>query len=161
MANPGNTYLAQAKRAVTLHGRGEAAFRLLERSAGLGNAEAIYAIGTWHLFGTHVRKNFRKAAEYLQRASDLGHAAASFDLAVSYEKGKGVDRDKGHAFRLYMKAALLGDRQAKYEVGRCFYWGIGTTKDRQAAEVWYKAYGQEPQAKAAASRKPLARSHVH
>lgn len=160
MANTGNAYLAQAKRAVALHGHGASAFSLLDRAAGMGNAEAIYAIGTWYLFGTYVRKNFRKAAEFLQRASDLGHAAASFDLAISHEKGKGVDRDKGQAFRLYMKAALLGDRQAKYEVGRCFYWGIGTAKDRQAAEVWFTAYGQEPQAKAAASRKPLARSHT-
>lgn len=152
--------LAQAKRAITLHGHGEAAFNLLHKAADLGSAEAIYAIGTWYLFGTHVPRNYRKATDFLQQASDLGWAAACFDLAIAYEKGKGVPRDKGQAFRLYMKAALLGDRQAKYEVGRCFYWGIGTTKDRQAAEVWYKAFGQEPQAKAAASRKPGARSHM-
>jgi TPR repeat protein len=159
MAIPGNTYLAQARRAIARHGRGEVAFHLLERSAGMGNAEAIYAIGTWYLFGSHVRKNYRTAAEFLQRASDLGHAAALFDLAISYEKGKGVERDKGQAFRLYMKAALAGDQQAKYEVGRCFYWGIGTTKDRQAAEVWFKAFGKEAPTKLAASRKPGARTH--
>jgi len=32
------------------------AFMLLRQAAALGNAEAEYAIGTWYLFGRHVRK---------------------------------------------------------------------------------------------------------
>ncbi|HRO39007.1 MAG TPA: tetratricopeptide repeat protein [Flavobacteriales bacterium] len=158
MATAGSTYLARAKRSIAAHGRDGAAFELLSKAADAGNAEAIYAIGTWYLFGTHVRKNFRQAAGMLQRAADLGHASANFDLAVSYEKGKGVERDRSKAFSLYMKAALLGDEQATFEVGRCFHWGIGTLRDRQAAEVWFKAFkrfGGVPNQ--AAARKPKAK----
>lgn len=113
---------------------------LLLKAEQAGNAEAIYALGTWYLFGKHLPKDHRKAAEYLERATALDHADAAYDLAVSYELGKGVNKDIQRAFSLYMKAALQGDRQATYEVGRCFYWGIGTSKDRQVAAVWFDAY---------------------
>lgn len=118
----------------------EMALALLNRAAGLGNAEALYALGTWHLFGKHVKKDLRHAADLLHRATALDHPDAAYDLAVSHEKGAGVKMDKHRAFGLYMKAALLGDRQAMYEVGRCFYWGIGTSKDRDAAEIWFTAF---------------------
>ena len=122
------------------------AVSLLQQAAAVGNAEALYALGTWHLFGKHVKKNYRQAAVFLERAEQLDYSEAAYDLAVCYEKGAGVDRDTNKAFGLYMKAALLGDKQAKYEVGRCFYWGIGTSKDRDAANVWFDAYerGESP-----------------
>lgn len=158
MTTAGHNYLVRAKRSIAAHGRDAAALELLNKAADAGNAEAIYAIGTWYLFGTHVRKNFRQAAEMLQRAAELGYASANYDLAVSYEKGKGVERDRPKAFSLYMKAALLGDEQAMYEVGRCFYWGIGTLRDRQAAEVWFKAFKRlEEKPKQAAAPKPKAK----
>ena len=135
----GATYLKKALDLVKSKDYdGAAALALLEKADSLGNAEAAYAIGTWYLFGKHVKKNYRTAVSYLERASARGYASAASDLAVCYEKGAGVSKDKGEAFRLYMKAARLGDKQAAYEVGRCFYWGIGTAKDRRAAEVWYE-----------------------
>lgn len=137
---------------------GAEALALLEKADKAGSAEAAYALGTWYLFGKHVRKNYRTAAEYLQRAADKNYASAAHDLAISYEKGAGVPKDKHEAFRLYMKAARLGDRQAAYEVGRCFYWGIGTAKDRSVAEVWFDGFDHaEQDRKIAASAKPTAR----
>ncbi len=113
---------------------------LLRKADKEGDAEAAYALGTWHLFGKHVPLDAKLAAQYLKRATDRNFPDAAYDLAVSYEKGVGVEKDPGRAFSLYMKAALLGDSQAMYEVGRCFYWGIGTEKDRDAARVWFDAY---------------------
>lgn len=129
---------------------------LLHRAARSGNAEALYALGTWHLFGVHVRMDRRAAAGYLERAASMGHPAAVYDLAVSYEKGAGVSRDRHRAFNLYMKAALLGDRDAKYEVCRCFYHGIGTARDREAAQVWLDAYQRGKQESRTVARTGIA-----
>lgn len=113
---------------------------MLRKADEEGDAEAAYALGTWHLFGKHVPLDAKEAARYLKRATDRNFPDAAYDLAVSHEKGVGVTKDPGRAFSLYMKAALLGDQQAMYEVGRCFYWGVGTEKDRDAARVWFDAY---------------------
>ena len=118
------------------------AIELLKRADADGDGEAAYALGTWHLFGKHVPKDYKCAAGYLKRAADRDYPSAAFDLAISYEKGAGVKQDAAKAFGLYMKASLLGDRDAMYEVGRCFYWGIGTEKDRHAAKVWFDAHEQ-------------------
>ncbi|MBK9274216.1 MAG: sel1 repeat family protein [Flavobacteriales bacterium] len=116
---------------------------MLRKADEEGDAEAAYALGTWHLFGKHVPLDARVAARYLKRATDRNFPDAAYDLAVSHEKGVGVPKDLGKAFSLYMKAALLGDQQAMYEVGRCFYWGVGTEKDRDAARVWFDAYDRD------------------
>ncbi len=129
------------------------ALSLLKKADDAGNGEAAYAIGTWHLFGKHVKRDYRAAVVYLERATSRGYASAAYDLAVCYEKGKGVEKDTHEAFSLYMKAARLGDKQAAYEVGRCFYWGIGTAKDRRAAEVWFEGFDHHVERKVAASAK--------
>lgn len=130
---------------------------MLKKADELGNAEAAYAVGTWYLFGKHVRKNYRTAVEYLQRATERGWANAAFDLAVCHEKGAGVPKDKAEAFSLYMKAARMGNQQAAYEVGRCFYWVIGTTKNISAAGVWFEGSDEHRPKKVAAAKKRLAR----
>lgn len=158
MANTGNTHLKRALAlAKTKDHDPDEVLALLKKADELGNAEAAYAIGTWYLFGKHVRKNFRTAVEHLQRAAARGWPNAAFDLAVCYEKGAGVPKDKAEAFTLYMKAARRGDPQAAYEVGRCFYWGIGTTKNVRAAEVWFEGSDEHRPRKVAAARKRLAR----
>ncbi len=140
---------------------GAIALALLRKAEEAGNAEAIYALGTWHLFGKHVRKDLKKATSYLERASSLDHPDAAYDLAVSYERGAGVAKDVAKAFSLYMKAALLGERQSTYEVGRCFYWGIGTNADRQVANVWFDAFERlEKHGKIAANSKRLVRKQT-
>ncbi len=142
----GDTYIRRVRALLKTKGYDPSVVvGLLHRAAEVGNAEALYALGTWHLFGKHVKKDLRVAAQFLERAAGLDHPDAAYDLAVSHEKGAGVGRDKHRAFSLYMKAALLGDRQAKYEVARCFYWGIGTTKDRDAANVWFDAFDRDGQ----------------
>jgi len=155
----GSNYLKRALALVKTKGYDPVvALDLLQKADQAGNAEATYALGTWYLFGKHVKKNHRTAAQYLERASDRNYASAAYDLAVSYEKGAGVPKDKHEAFRLYMKAARLGDTQAAYEVGRCFYWGIGTAKDRSVAEVWFDGFDHAEQGrKVAASVKSKAR----
>ena len=97
---------------------------------------AIYALGTWYLFGKFVEKDLGKAFESFLKASNDNHPEACFDLAKCYEEGIGVNKNLNNAFESYLKAALLGDKQALYEVGRCYYYGIGVKKDARLATLW-------------------------
>ena len=104
------------------------AFELLHRASRIGNAEASYAIGTWHLYGRHVPKNFSAAARFFERAAKQAYAPAAFDLAVMCETGRGVSKNLSRAFDLYLRAANLGDADAIRSVARCIYHGIGTAR---------------------------------
>ena len=135
------------------------ALSLLKKADDAGSGEAAYAIGTWHLFGKHVKRDYRAAVGYLERATSRGYPSAAYDLAVCHEKGKGVMKDTHYAFSLYMKAARLGDKQAAYEVGRCFYWGIGTSKDARAADVCFEGFDHQLERNVAASiKRPFRRA---
>lgn len=114
------------------------AFNLLKQSADKGNAEALYAIGTWYLHGTFVEKNSFLAVEYFLRSIEGNYSSAYFDLAICFENGDGVRKSFKKAFECYLNAALLGDIQAVYEVGRCYYYGIGISKDEGIANIWLK-----------------------
>lgn len=114
------------------------AFKLLEQSANQGNAEALYAIGTWYLHGTFVEKSSFLAVEYFLKSIEGNYSNAYFDLAVCYETGEGVKENSIKAFECYLNAALLGDKQAIYEVGRCYYYGIGILKNERVANIWLR-----------------------
>lgn len=114
----------------------ERTLELLNKSMLLGNASATYALGTWYLFGKHVRKNRVKGVKFIKQAADQNISMACYDMGVSYETGVGIKKDLKLAFHYYIKAALLGDKQAIYEVGRCYYYGIGVKKDLKLADLW-------------------------
>jgi len=114
------------------------AFDLLQRSAKQKNFEALYAIGTWHLFGRFVKKDPSEAVKYFLQAIEGNNSNAYYDLGVCYEEGVGIRKNKKAAFECYLNAALLGDKQSLYEVGRCYYYGIGTPKSVHIAEIWLK-----------------------
>lgn len=111
-------------------------FSLLMKAKKVNNYKAIYALATWYLFGTHVKKDVYKAFELLLEAAEHNIPEACYDIAVSYEKGIGTPIDLNEAFKNYTKAALLGDKKSIYEVGRLYYYGIGVKKDKQLAKVW-------------------------
>jgi len=114
------------------------AFGLLERSAKRKNPEALYAIGTWYLFGRFVKKNPSEAVHYFLKSIEGNNSSAYYDLAVCYEEGVGVKKNYRAAFESYLNAALLGDKQSLYEVGRCYYYGVGISKNISIANIWLK-----------------------
>src|SRR3954462_13616620 len=85
---------------------------LLEVAAFASNADAQYALGTWHLHGVGMRKNPRAAADLLERAARQGHAAAPYDLAICFETAAGRRRSERDARFWYRRAALQGDPDA-------------------------------------------------
>lgn len=111
-------------------------YNLLGKAVLKKNPKAIYALGTWYLFGKFVEKDVNKAFELFLEASHANIAEACFDLAKCYEEGVGVTKSLINAYDQYLKAALLGDKQSIYEVGRCYYYGIGIKEDHRLAGVW-------------------------
>lgn len=109
---------------------------LLTEASSARDPRATYALATWYLHGTNVRKNIKKAALLLEEASAQGNREAMFDLAVCYKKGRGREKDLRRAFLLYLESALSGDNQALYEVYRCYWYGIGVERDRELAIIW-------------------------
>ena len=109
---------------------------LLERARMKGDLRASYALGTWYLHGTGVRRNISKAVALLREGARGGVPSASFDLAVCFEQGVGVSINPRSAFRCFLEAALRGDTGALYEVGRCLYYGIGVVRDTRVAWIW-------------------------
>jgi len=116
----------------------KAAFDLLQIAAHQKNPIALYAIGTWYLFGRYVKKKPSEAVKYFLQAIEGNNSDAYYDLAVCYEKGVGIKRNKKAAFECYLNAALLGDKQSLYAVGRCYFYGIGTPKNMHIGEIWLK-----------------------
>ncbi len=114
------------------------AFDFLERSAKKNNPEALYAIGTWYLFGRFVKKNPSEAVRYFLKSIEGNNSSAYYDLAVCYEEGVGVKKSYKSALECYLNAALLGDKQSLYEIGRCYYYGIGTPQNINIANIWLK-----------------------
>lgn len=114
----------------------ELAFNLLISAKSKNNPKAMYALGTWYLFGKFVEKDFNEAFKLFLQASYGNIPEACFDLAKCYEEGVGVVKSLSNAFESYLKAALLGDKQSLYEVGRCYYYGIGIKKDKKLADLW-------------------------
>lgn len=121
------------------------ALKMLRQASSEGDAAASYALATWYLHGTHVRKDVTKAVGLLERAAAENIPEASFDLAVSYEMGIGTRKNARKAYAHYLRGALWGDQQSYCEVGRCLYYGIGIKRDKATACFWLaraKAFGK-------------------
>jgi TPR repeat protein len=110
--------------------------KLLNQAIDKGNYNASYALGTWYLHGTNVKKDFHKAFDLVKRATEIKLPSACFDLAVCYETGQGVEKNEKEAFKYYLLAALEGEKQSIYEVGRCYYYGIGIDENKEIGQIW-------------------------
>ena len=116
----------------------EKVLNLLGDAAKSGDHRALYALATWYLHGTHVRRSFKRAVKFLHEAIRLGSRDAMYDLAVCYEKGEGVEKSLSRSFIYYASAAMKGEPQSHYEIGRLLFYGIGVPKNRDLAKHWFK-----------------------
>jgi TPR repeat protein len=133
--------LALARTALRSDIAGEQArgVRLIEELAATGNAEAVYALGTWYLHGAHgFKKDLRRARRLIKSAAERLVPAALYDLAEFVDRDRAVISRKRKAYNLYLASALLGDADALDEIIRRTYWGEGTFENREAVKILYK-----------------------
>lgn len=88
----------------------EMAFLLMRESASLGNANAIYAVGRYFLYGIGVEKNMINAFQWLKIAAGSPYYVpnAMHDLAVMYEQALGIEKNLALAKEWHEKAIRSG-----------------------------------------------------
>src|SRR5262245_2831094 len=74
----------------------------LRAAQSAGDHRATYALGTWYLHGTHLKKDVKEGTRLIRLAAKANVPDALFDLAVSCEKGIGVRRNLKRAAELYL-----------------------------------------------------------
>lgn len=102
----------------------QAAFQEIQRLANLGNAQAIYNLGSMTQQGLGTNKDEKKALQYFQEASDKGFGKSSFELAQMYRYGKsnvGIIKDTDKYKKLLDKAAQQGSEEASVEIAVLYF----------------------------------------
>ena len=84
-------------------------FRLMERAAELGNAQACAYIALFYQRGAGVKKDDAQSAVWMQRAADAGVVSAISDLGVMYYYGRGVKQDVEKAGALWKSVMALDE----------------------------------------------------
>ncbi len=113
---------------------------LLRQAIVAQNPQAMYALGTWYLYGKPpvIRKDMARGIELLKRAAAADVADASYELAICYETGETGRIDRRNAFKCYLSAAIRGHKQAVFEVSRCLFWGLGVSRSVVQSKIWLK-----------------------
>jgi GAF domain-containing protein len=116
----------------------------LQKSAGQGDPEAQFMLGTMYRNGDGVAQDDKRAVEWFQRAANQGYVRALSALGSSYWAGRGVPQDYLQAYFWYELALAEGDENSK-----ALLEGLSTqltqtqvSSARQQAEAWLQAHNQ-------------------
>jgi prolyl 4-hydroxylase len=80
---------AQRIEALLDSGSHEAAIQFAVTAAHQGDADALYLLALWHVYGEPVERNFATARTLFGRAGEAGHAGAAINHAVFVALGAG------------------------------------------------------------------------
>lgn len=116
----------------------EEAFKCFRKAALMGNAAAMYQLGTFYSNGNEVPKDSKEAAMWYRKAAQMGIPDAMYELGVFYSEGKGVLQDVDMAFELYRNAAEKGHTNAMLKLAISYDLGKGVTIDRKVAFEYYR-----------------------
>lgn len=110
------------------------AFEWYTNTAKHGDTEALYMLGNFYYFKTHVEQNGTKAFEFYTKAAEQGNADASYMVGNFYENGFVIAQDHIKAREWYTKSAELGNVNAQLRLGEIFEFSVG---DITKAIEWY------------------------
>jgi TPR repeat protein len=111
------------------------ALPLLQKSAEVGDARAMYYLGQVYDRGRGVVQDYAKAREWYQKAAAASNIAAMNRLGELYEHGtyyhgRRFDEDCAKACEYYQRAAASGNANAMYRVGLLYKKeGLGLEQD--------------------------------
>ena len=100
----------QEAQALFRRGRREEAIAFVQSAADAGDAEALFALANWRLYGLYVPRDAAAAHPLLERAAASGHSEAARLRASLVANGTGCPADPPRALDL-LRAALPGDPQ--------------------------------------------------
>jgi len=117
------------------------------RSAGKGDAEALFQLGQCREFGQQCAKDPDAALRYYSRAAAKGHEEAGKRAEVLAAK---LTPTPAEMKKLYADARK-GNAEAQYQIGRCFEFGFHKNPrkpDFNAARSWYTRAAKQGHPKA-------------
>lgn len=148
-------YYGRAGQEIDVKGNREKAFKLFERAAKQGHAEAQYRVGMCYAEGKGVEEDWGKALECFKKIEDQidalnidrnrktfvenviyaekGYPVAQYHVGKCYAEGKGIKKNLRKAFEWYKKAAKLELLEAQYQVGTCYLEGKGVKSNWEKA----------------------------
>ena len=112
-------------------------FRIYEKAAKKGDANAQNNLGDCYYFGRGVQQDYAKAVFWYAKSAEQGNANAQKSLGVCYYNGQGVKQDYAKALSWYAKSAEQGNADAQCYLGHCYYFGQGVRQDYAKALSWY------------------------
>ena len=116
----------------------ERALDCYQKAADLGNAEAVWYIGSFYEEGSGVEQNDALALDYYHKSAEQGDADAWMSIAYFHLRGKGVEEDHAKALEYYEKAASLGSNLACDYLGYLYMTGSLVPQDPAQGIEWYK-----------------------
>eukprot|EP00271_Cylindrocystis_brebissonii_P021329 TRINITY_DN7533_c0_g1_i1.p1 TRINITY_DN7533_c0_g1~~TRINITY_DN7533_c0_g1_i1.p1 ORF type:complete len:1198 (+),score=193.27 TRINITY_DN7533_c0_g1_i1:672-4265(+) len=114
------------------------AFRIAERAAQGGSAEALVRLGRCFELGRGVKRDYEEAVRLYKFAVAQNNPLAQAYLATCYVNGTGVQMDYHEAVRLYRLAAVEGHSGAQIGLAECYRSGHGVEPDFINAALLYR-----------------------
>lgn len=114
------------------------AIDLYERSAMLGNTDAMFFLAMQYLDEDQDADTLKRGLHYLLTSASRGRAESECILGELCRFGRFVQKDLHKAFELWKESAEGGNAIAMYNLGIAYLRGDGTEKDREKAKYWFE-----------------------
>ena len=110
----------------------------LDKSAKLGNTDAIWRLAHCYEFGYGIPKNPDLAFYWYKRGADKGDVNALIGLSHCYLEGIGTEPNKTLFFSTKLQAAEAGDPESMVDIGNFYVYGGINKSDPVAGFQWYQ-----------------------
>jgi hypothetical protein len=107
----------------------------LKRLAEQGDRDAWFQLGAEYITGTHVPRDFKRAADCFEKAAQAGLPEAAFNLGVCFQNGDGRPQDPKQRLRWFALAAEGGHGQATYFLALAYREGTQLPQDFVASNA--------------------------
>lgn len=106
------------------------AFEYFKAAAELGEARAMFNLGSFYHRGRVVEQDLGQAASWYKKASDAGYAGASYRLGRMFYQGEHSERDFTLSTQYYDRAVKQGyDAESRAYLARAYCLGLGVKKE--------------------------------
>ena len=114
------------------------AIKLFSIAVGLGNTDAMIALGKIYQYGKGVEKSFEKAKHYYNQAAEAGSAYGEYKLGNLYAEWDGSEKDLSASLYFYTQSADHGDKWGAFNAGMAYYNGKIISKNYAKAVYYLK-----------------------
>ena len=105
------------------------AFSLNAEAAREGHADAVLAMGWFHLGGIGISRDVQKARDWYRKSARRGEPRAMFSLGYMAFR----DHDWADALQWFKRASDAGHKRSLYWLGKLHWRGHGVPRDQKRA----------------------------